>query len=187
MTATVVLQDRAVQLGAWCWVERRLFELVGGWVRSTDDAELKRCFAVHSRRHGFRAGLLAEQLPAAYVPPVDELIAPPAEAEVIERLGSLDGTPERAAALYRVVHLRLLVAYAICITTIVPATDGSLVRTLRILEGDLRRDWLEGETALQQLIVGTDDVDRLVPVVGELEKGLVKAHLSGNRRTAFGR
>lgn len=184
---TITLQDRAVQLGAWIWLERRLFEVVGSWVGSTDDDALTYCFAAHSRRHGFRAALLTEHLPTVYVPPVDDLLTAPVEAAVIESMAGLSGTVERAAALYRFAHPRQLTTYAICIGTAVAFTDGPLLRTLRLVADDLDRDWLEGEMSLQRVLRGTDDVDRLVRVVGDMEKGLVKAHLSGSPHASFWR
>jgi hypothetical protein len=54
----LTLDDAARFLGHATWLERRLFEVVGEWVRSTPEPAVKLALARQSRRHGEHAELL---------------------------------------------------------------------------------------------------------------------------------
>jgi hypothetical protein len=65
------IDDLAALVGAYCWLEHRLFELIGRWAtepggRGGSEASLAECrvwCAASSRRHGALAGRWAEHLP----------------------------------------------------------------------------------------------------------------------------
>jgi len=54
----LTIDDVARFLGHAVWLERRLFEVVGGWVRSTADPALKLDLAREARRHGAHVEVL---------------------------------------------------------------------------------------------------------------------------------
>jgi sigma54-dependent transcription regulator len=58
VTAGLTIDDLARFLGHAVWLERRLFEVVGGWVRSTEDPAVKLELAREARRHGAHVELL---------------------------------------------------------------------------------------------------------------------------------
>ena len=62
------IDELAALVGAYCWIEHRIFEVTGAWAtgsRPADDdvAELRVWAAATSRRHGTLAGRWAERLP----------------------------------------------------------------------------------------------------------------------------
>jgi hypothetical protein len=180
------LED-AARLGAWCWVERRLFEVAGGWVASTPEPEVKLHLASVCHHHAWNAELLERLLPNAYAGPVTQLVVAPGEAPVLERMAALEATVERLAGLYRVAVPRALASYESYLQGCNPTTDGPSIRTVRIIATHLRDDWVVGEALLQDRLGGINDVDRAAHAVANLEKDLVKSHLAGNCLTAFRR
>ena len=82
------IDELAALVGAYCWVERRIFQIAGAWACSPDDApaapgdrahdELRVWCAALSRRHGSLAGCWAERLPVRAGVDPDGLVAPPA-------------------------------------------------------------------------------------------------------------
>ena len=57
------ITEAARRLGALAWTEQQLFEVVGGWVASTPQPDVKLLFARASRHHGDHALALAALLP----------------------------------------------------------------------------------------------------------------------------
>jgi hypothetical protein len=93
------IDDLAALVGAYCWLEHRLFELTGCWAteprdRDGSDAHLAECrvwCAASSRRHGALAGRWAEHLPVrAGVDPAALVTAP--EGPLAPALEELAGT-----------------------------------------------------------------------------------------------
>ena len=92
------IDDLAALVGAYCWLEHRLFELTGCWAteprdRDGSDAHLAECrvwCAASSRRHGALAGRWAEHLPVrAGVDPAALVTAPEGPlAPALEELGT---------------------------------------------------------------------------------------------------
>jgi hypothetical protein len=54
----LTIDDSARFLGHVSWVERRLFEVLGGWVLETPEPAVKLAFARHSRHHAWYAELI---------------------------------------------------------------------------------------------------------------------------------
>ncbi len=105
------IEELAALVGAYTWLERRLFELTGGWAAGGADhdgpeaaaAECRVWCAAASRRHGALAGRWAERLPVragvdatSLVVPPDGPLAPSLEelavAEALPGFGLLVGT-----------------------------------------------------------------------------------------------
>ena len=59
----MTIDESARRLGAIVWSERRLFEVMGGWVTSTPEPLVKLAFARHSRLHAAHASTLEAVLP----------------------------------------------------------------------------------------------------------------------------
>jgi hypothetical protein len=183
----VTFSADARQLGAWCWLERRLFEVVGGWAATTPEDEVKVHLATVCHHHAWRAELFERLLPNAYAGPRDALTRPPDDGDVVERMATLETTVERLAGLYRVIVPRALASYRSYLEDRSPATDGPVIRTVRIITTDVRDDWALGEALLQARLGGINDVDRAAHAAAKLEKDLVNPPLAGNRLTAFRR
>jgi hypothetical protein len=183
----VGLERAARKLGAWCWAERRCFEILGGWVRDTPEPELKAMLSTHSRHHAWRADRWLEVLPRAYVPPAAELLRPPADDEVFEALAALGPSAQRVAGQYHVVYRNLLMAYEASPTSMNPVTDGPALRAIRIIVGDAVHDLGEAERVASRLPGGISDPDHLTQLHDAVAKVQVRAAESGEATWALQR
>jgi hypothetical protein len=183
----VPLQDAARKIGAWCWAERRCFELLGGWVHDTPEPSVKALFARHSRHHAWRSERWAEILPGAYVPPPAELTAPTAEASWFDRMGTDSPSASRLVGHYHVLYPALLAAYDASPVVMHPVTDGPALRAIRIILGDARHDLAEAETVIQQFRSRDSGLPDLVDLRGHVENSLVSQAGARNPASAFRR
>jgi hypothetical protein len=126
----MTLDESARRLGTLAWTERRLFELVGGWVVSTPEPEVKLAFARISRRHGDHSITLRDLLPDTRDHDPEAFVAAPAGGDAgldaaavavttAERLDAVDGIAPS--------HLRALEAY-LADTSVV--RDGPAIRVV---------------------------------------------------------
>ena len=140
---------------AHCWVESKMFEILGTWVGSTTEVEVKLMLDRHSGHHAWRAGQWWERLPVLADVDRDALFAAEARGswgEPLPAVSAMSSTVSRLAVAYRVTLPRICVGYARHRSAIDPVADGSTIRTLGILEPDVVADWLEGEARLQMLL-----------------------------------
>lgn len=138
-----------------CWVESKMFEILGTWVGSTTDVEIKLMLDRHSGHHAWRAGQWWERLPVLADVDRDALVAAAARGswhEPLRAVSAMSSTVSRLAGVYRVTLPRICAGYARHRSAVTTVSDGSIIRTLGILEPDLVADWLEGEDRLQMLL-----------------------------------
>ena len=176
----LTLEDSARLVGGHCWVERRLFEIAGGWVRTTPETEVKLMLDRHSQHHAWRARQWWDRLPVLDDLDREGLVVQPTPAvgAVMAELAKLtehDGTVTRLAALYRVAVARVHVAYRNHRNLASEVADSSILRTLEIVGSDVIRDCTEGEAALQSLLITPESVDAAASTVARLELLLSKA------------
>jgi len=155
-------------------VERRLFEIVGGWVRTTPEAEVKLMLDRHSQHHAWRARQWWDRLPVLDDVDREGLVVQPTPAvgavmAELTKLTELQGTAIRLAGLYRVALARVHVSYRAHRKLADEVADSSTVRTLEIVRRDVVRDWTEGEAALQSLLISRESVDGAASTVARLE------------------
>lgn len=124
------LQELASLVAGWAATERRLFEVVGSWVRLVDDPALKVVLARHSRHHGWRASVLAEVVPTA-----SGLDASGTVAAAVAALGG----PEDLDRLYGSVLPALADGYEAFVGTAAPA-EAAVARLARLVAVDARDD-----------------------------------------------
>jgi hypothetical protein len=167
----VTLEEAARLAGGFRWAERRLFEVLGGWVASTPETGIKLMLDRHSHHHAWRAEQWWDRLPVLAGVDRDELTAPPALAlqAAYGALADMEGTVARLAGAYRFALPRLAGAYAAYRSAAAPASDGSGRRTVGIVGTDLEADWKEGELALQKLLIDLDAVAAASGAVARLE------------------
>jgi hypothetical protein len=171
------LEDSARVAGHHVWIEMRLFEVLGAWVRTVPEPSVKTHLATHSRRHAWHADLWREHLPRVAGIDADSLVAPPSDAfpGVIAALAEPASTLERLAGTYRVVLPRVVTATARRLAAATPVADAALARSLRFVLADDLDEWRDGEALLQSLMAGPDDVDRVSAHAAHLEKLVVAA------------
>ncbi|MGH9224796.1 MAG: hypothetical protein ACRD2W_13705 [Acidimicrobiales bacterium] len=124
-----------IAAGHYAWLERRLFEVLGGWVPSVREPEAKMLLRAQSFEHAWHADLweeLAVERPAGpWAGPVGASLK-----AVVEVVAAPSETVERLAGVYRVVLPRLVDAYGAISDAAVPASDGPLVRAVGLMLAD---------------------------------------------------
>ncbi len=148
------LDESARRAGSHQWVEARLYEILGGWVVTTREPEIRLLLDRHSRHCAWRAAQWWERLPVLADVDREQLCVPPADrvARALGHLAGLDGTAARLAGAYRVALPRLWSAYHRHGREADPVADGSTLRTLGFVAPDVAADWREGERHLQELL-----------------------------------
>jgi len=162
------LEAQGRTVGSYQWIERRLFEVLGGWVTSEPVDEAQLVFDIYSRQHAWHAELWGERLPVLDTLDPATLTLPPS-AEVDRLLGMLaggapgqapaaGGTLLRLVSLARVVLPRLIAGYGLHLRRSAPVADGPVVRTLRLVIRDEIEAWQTMETLVQTLVDRPHDI-----------------------------
>ena len=165
----------------FCALERRLFEILGGWVPTVAEPEAKLLLRVHSFQHAWHAQLWAGLLPVGE----DEGSAPlrPALAAALDVMAAPSGTGERLAGAYRALLPRLIGTYAGMGEELREATEGPVRRVLTLVRADDDEACRAGEAVLSGLVdepAGTtagghaDAVDAKIVAAGGL--GITEMH-----------
>jgi hypothetical protein len=133
------IDELAALVGAYCWLEHRIFEVTGAWATvsgpgDVDDAELRVWAAATSRRHGVLAGRWAERLPVRAGVESAALVAAPAEpkglAEAFEELGATKELAAGVSALTVTVLPWVGGVYGSHLLVATPVNEGSVMDVL---------------------------------------------------------
>ena len=163
----MTLDEVAAHVGAFRWLEMRRFEVLGAWVPSVPEPEVKLLLARHSVHHGWHAELLAGCLPATKDHDPDRSTVPPSDgvAELLAELAGAGGTLERLVAVYQVLGPAQLAAYDRFLDAANPASDAAVRRVVRIVAQDQVDHVTEGLLAVETLAAtvegGVDSVATL--------------------------
>ena len=192
------IEDLASRLGRLRFVELRLFEVMGGWVGSTPEPQVKALLAEQCYHHAWHADLWADRFPQGYG---HDLAAATAAGGAhvggwLDDLAALEGTVARLAGLYRVVLPRLALGYRRWRSEADRVSDGPLLRWLELVSTDETADWQQGERLLQHLLVSPDSVEQAAAAQARIEAAVVTslaahgdlldARPSAERRSAGG-
>ena len=177
--------ESAAVCGGHCWVERRLFEVLGAWGASAGSPRTVVLLDRHSQHAAWRAGQWWERLPVrAGIDREALVVAPPGWQAALGPAGDHLPAPDGDAALLAVVHrvllARLLARYRRHLERTAPVSDGPAIRTLGQVLADVRSDRDDGEAAL---IDRLDDADTLARAWGAA-KEVESAFLVGYREEA---
>jgi len=166
------LEQSAELLGAYCFIERRLYALTGAWSVEVDQPRVQVHLDQVSQQHAWHAELFADRLPVlAGVAPDTLIRSPGAAGTVLEALADAPSSLERLAGLYRVVVPRLLTTYGRHLRRAVPVTDAPVVRALHLVRTDELAAWQAGEALVQSLVDGPG-ASQAAAIVGRLEGSL---------------
>jgi hypothetical protein len=178
----LALEHQARVIGSYLWIERRLFEVLGGWVASEPVAEARLVFDVYSQQHGWHAELWAERLPVLdSLDPATFTLPPSAEVDRLLSLLAGDssgqapaagGTLLRLVGLARVVLPRLIAGYGLHLRRAAPVADGPVVRSLRLVVRDEIEAWQATETLVQTLVDRPHDIAVVTAFQQSLEEVL---------------
>lgn len=170
------LHASARRAGAARWIDARLFEILGSWVTSVPEPEVKITFAAQASHHGWHAGLWADRLPTLHdVDPAGWVVPAPGIEAVLAEVAAAPGTVERLAGVHRALLPRLAAAHAEQLDAASPVADGPTIRTLRLVLQDELEDQRAGERLLQRLLRTREDVERAAAHQVSVEALLVEA------------
>lgn len=175
----LTLGETARRIGHYRWIEMRLFEILGGWVGTVPELEVKLRLGEHCFHHSWHSELWSDRLPdlgeltprRLTVPPNDTLL------EFCEVLGGpgADQTIERLVGVYRVLIPHKIAAYTHHLRSSSPATDAPTIRSLRLVLQDEISDWRDGELLIQWLVDSGEKVQRAATHQARLQALLVEA------------
>ncbi len=135
----------------FCALERRLFEVLGGWVPSVAEPDVKVLLRTHSFQHAWHASLWAGLLPVGEDDEGSAALRPEVAA-LLERVAEPSGTVERLAGAYRVLLPHLLTTYEGIRQTLQEACDGPVRRVLTLVLADDGDACRTGESLLTGLV-----------------------------------
>jgi hypothetical protein len=174
------LHGAAGLLGAYCAIERALFELTGALAGTAelDDPEVLVFLDGLSGEHAWHAELWSDRLPVLSSIDPRTLVTVPEPAG--RALDDLRTRPPIAqiAGLVRVVLPRLISSYARHEAAASPAAERPTLRALRLVLRDEIEAWVAGEGHLERLLDTPKAVREAVKVASALEVGLAEASLT---------
>ncbi len=156
-------------------MERRLFEILGGWVATVADADAKLMLDRHSQHHAWRAAQWWDRLPVLADVDRDALVRPPSSGweAALKELESFTSPVARLAGAYRGAFPRVASAYRAHRQEVSPLADAAVVRTLDHVGRDFSEDWGEGEAVTEALLLSPEDVDEAAATVARVERLLL--------------
>ncbi len=174
------VEETARRIGNYKWVEMRIFEVLGSWVSSVPELDIKLRLGTHCYHHAFHAELWHKRLPQLReMDPARLTMAPNAELEAfMEALADnerLDDSLAKLVGLYRVLLPHLIAAYTFHRNNTATITDAPTIRSLDLALTDDIEEWRDGEMMIQSLIHDEDDVDRAAIHQANLEKLMLAA------------
>lgn len=168
------LEETARRVGNYRWVELRLFEGMGAWVRAVPEPDVKLKLGTHCYHHSWHAELWHDRIPELREMDPDRLTAP-ANLDVVALLDTVfapepsETTIEKLVGVYRVLIPRKIAAYTHHRNNASLLMDGPTVRSLDLVLADEVEDWREGELLLQSLIRTEEQARRAARHQGRLE------------------
>jgi hypothetical protein len=170
------IEEAGRLLGAYAWVEGRLFAVLGAWAADEKVPEAAVLLDAHSRQHAWHASLLTECLPLVPALGDGAVDGPPGQATsgALEKMAAADGSAGRMAGLARVVLPRLVTGYRRHLANSRPMSDAPVVRALRLVLRDEIEALVEAEELLETLLAGHGSAGEALRPVADLE-GLLAA------------
>jgi hypothetical protein len=174
------VEESARRVGHYKWIEMRLFEVLGGWIATVPELDVKLRLGTHCYKHAWHAELWHKRLPELRemnperltVPPNDELVAFVAAMTEPE---AAELTIEKLVGVYRVLLPHKIAAYTFHLNATSTITDAPTIRSLRFALQDELDDWRDGEMLIQSLLLSAADVERASAHQRKLESLLVAA------------
>jgi hypothetical protein len=174
------IDQLAELIGAYCWVENRIFEIGGAWATASDDGPgagldpaLRVWCAATSRRHGLLALRWAERLPVRAGIDRTTLVAAPDGplARGLDTLAVVTDPRDGVAAMVATVLPRLREVYGAHRQTASPVSEASVLEVLTGADREMAAEIGGGEALLQGSAGGVRDDN---PLGGELERAFAQ-------------
>lgn len=174
------VEESAVRVGNYKWIEMRLFEVLGGWVATVPELDVKMRLGTHTYHHAWHAELWHKRLPELRemnqerltVPANDELVT---FVEAMTEPEAPELTIEKLTGVYRVLIPHKIAAYTYHLNNTSTITDAPSIRSLKFALADEFEDWRDGEMILQSLLDTPEAVQRAADHQSKLEKLMLAA------------
>jgi hypothetical protein len=168
------VEDSARRVGNYKWTEMRLFEVLGGWVATVPELDVKLVLGRHTYHHAWHAELWHKRLPELREMNPERMTVPPNDAfvafmDAVREPEAPDQTIEKLVGVYRVLIPRKIAAYTYHLNATSRITDAPTIRSLKFALQDEFEDWRDGEMLLQSLIDTPEKVERATRRQSELE------------------
>lgn len=174
------VEETARRVGHYRWIEMRLFEVLGGWVATVPELDIKTMLGRHTYKHAWHSELWTKRLPELREMVPDKLTVAPNEAmerfvAALTEPEAKDLTIEKLVGVYRVLIPHKIAAYTYHRNGTSRITDAPTIRSLTFALQDEYDDWTEGELMIQSLLETSEEVERAARRQAELENVLVEA------------
>jgi hypothetical protein len=168
------VEDTARRVGNYKWAEMRLFEVLGGWVATVPELDVKLVLGRHTWFHAEHAKRWDERLPELREMNRERLSVPPnPEFETfmdgVREPEAADLTIEKLVGAYRVLIPRFIGVYTYHLNGTSRITDAPTIRALTFILQDEYESWRDGEMLLQSLITTPEEAERAARRFQELE------------------
>ena len=174
------VEESARRVGNYKWIEMRLFEVLGGWVATVPELDVKMVLGRHTYHHAWHAELWHKRLPELREMNPDRLTQPANDAfvtfmDAVREPEAPEHTIEKLVGVYRVLIPHKVAAYTYHLNNTSTITDAPTIRSLGFILKDEFEDWRDGEMLLQSLILTPADVQRAVDHQAKLQTLLLAA------------
>ena len=174
------VEETAERVGHYKWIEMRLFEVLGGWVATVPEIDVKLRLGTHCYHHAWHSELWHKRLPELRemnpenltLPPNDELVT---FVDALTEPEAPELTIEKLVGVYRVLIPHKIAAYTYHRNNTSRITDAPTIRSLDFALADELDDWRDGEMLIQSLIETDEEVQRAADRMAHLEKLLLAA------------
>ncbi len=174
------MEESARRVGNYKWIEMRLFEVLGGWVATVPELDVKLRLGTHCYHHAWHSELWHKRLPELREMNPERLTAPPNDELVVfvDAMTEPEGpelTIEKLVGAYRVLIPAKIAAYTYHLNNTSTITDAPTIRSLKFALADEFEDWRDGEMMLQSLIQSEAELDRAIAHQAKLQRLMLAA------------
>jgi hypothetical protein len=168
------VRENSQRLANYRYLEIQLMEMIGGWSQTTRQIAFKASFGYQVYDHAQAADLLGVRQEQLRSGSERQEPATDAFAELCEHVWSLEETPDRLVAVYRVLEPHLVSTYVYHADATDPLTDTPTVRLLRQLAAMDQSHVAWGQAVLEPLTASPAARKRALDVQADLEGRLVE-------------
>ena len=130
------VEESARRVGNYKWAEMRLFEVLGGWVATVPELDVKLVLGRHTYHHAWHSELWNKRLPELREMNPERLTQPPNDAfvtfmDAVREPEAPEHTIEKLVGVYRVLIPRFIAAYTFHLNATSRITDAPTIRSLK--------------------------------------------------------
>lgn len=170
-------EQSAAVVGGLLRAATRQFEIIGQWATNVDHHAVAVSLATSSRHLGWHLDDLEDLLGDSQLLAGGRHAVPagPGTEVAFDAIAAIEGPIERLAVTHRVLLAQLELGCVVLARRTSEHADAPLRRVIGFLAADLRRDRVEGELLLAELLADTETVARVGEQVTSAERLLVVA------------